>query len=287
MYEYYIEGNWTYFDRVGSEHFEAWPLVNTHHDRTTLAHQALSHFTSLIRGSLSEPASRFVDHCMKKHVAACREESYLEWLYGNRDDGTLAALQRSTFDLIGLFISRFEMWKPGRLLRWVDSPTKLEDLTLFHDEFPELRDLYQQAFEIICKTLRYPIAAQNTIKHHDPDDFGDVHPAVSVVPLKLRPPNLKQFQKFSNARKVAYVALVPSWAAAAERLENDVRNPIGHATARHDLRTGRVVSDVNKTGLSYLEFVAKVFDMFELLCVALSVVKAVRVDSSLDLRRAR
>lgn len=224
---------------------------------------------------------------MKKHVAACREESYLEWLYGNRDDGTLAALQRSTFDLIGLFISRFEMWKPGRLLRWVDSPTKLEDLTLFHDEFPELRDLYQQAFEIICKTLRYPIAAQNTIKHHDPDDFGDVHPAVSVVPLKLRPPNLKQFQKFSNARKVAYVALVPSWAAAAERLENDVRNPIGHATARHDLRTGRVVSDVNKTGLSYLEFVAKVFDMFELLCVALSVVKAVRVDSSLDLRRAR
>ena len=179
------------------------------------------------------------------------------------------------------------MWRSGRLPRWVDPPSKLDELTLFRDEFPEMRDLYQQAFEVVCKTLRYPIAAQNVVKRHNPDAFGDEHPGITVVPERARPSTLRQFDRLSNAHKIAYVALVPRWARMAGVLDSRVRNTIGHASARHDLRSGRVVSNADPDGLTYLEFLGKVFDMFEMLCVALQITRTARVASSRDFRSQR
>jgi hypothetical protein len=285
LFEYYLAEDWPNFDRVGSEGFEGWRRVATVHERTTAANQALGRFVALVTGTVSASTGTFFDSYLRKHTAALDEISYVERLRADRDAGTLATLQRSIFDLLDLFVNRFEMWKMGRLPRWVDPPTLLDDLTLFRDEFPEMRDLYQQAFELICKTLRYPIAAQNTVKRQNPDDFGDVHPDIADVPINKRPSNLNQFDRLANAHKVAYIALVPRWTAMAGVLENQVRNTIGHATVRHDLRTGRVVSDVDTTGVSYLDFLAKVFGMFELLGIALQAVRIARVTSSPDFQR--
>lgn len=283
LYEYYLDENWQNFDRVGSAFFRDWANVDTVHQRATLAHQALGRVVGLINGELSEPTAKFFSSYLRKHTAALEVSAYLTRLRSDRDAGTVTTLQRSIFDLIALYVSRFEMWKTGRMLRWVE-PGKFEELTLFRDEFPEMRDLYQQAFELICKTLRYPIAAQNTVKRQDPDDFGDLHP--DSVPERQRPTNLKKFQGLPNAYKAAYIALVPQWADMAGVLENKVRNTIGHASVRHDLRTGRVISDADPVGLSYLEFLAKVLDMFELLIISLQVVRTARVASSPDFRGA-
>ena len=281
LYEYYLDENWDNFDRVGAEFFDDWRNVETVHERATAVHQALGSVLALINGELSEPTSKFFSSYLRKHTAALEVPDYLARLRNDRDAGTLTTLQRSIFDLIALFVSRLEMWKIGRMLRWVE-PERFEELTLFRDEFPEMRDLYQQAFELVCKTLRYPIAAQNTVKRQDPDNFGDVHP--DAVPVRQRPSNLNKFQQLANAYKAAYVAVVPQWADVAGVLENKVRNSIGHASVRHDLRTGRVVSDIDPEGLSYLEFLAKVLDMFELLIISLQIVRTARVASSPDFR---
>ncbi|MEU4674551.1 hypothetical protein AB0F91_42995 [Amycolatopsis sp. NPDC023774] len=56
----------------------------------------------------------------------------------------------------------------------------------------------------------------------------------------------------------------------AVRSEVIITNPataelIGHATAHHDLQTGRVVSDEDSTGMTYLEFLSEALGIFEAL----------------------
>ncbi len=285
IFQYYLAEDWVNFDRAGRDVFSDWQSVSTTHQRTTLASQAVGTHLSLVAGNMSEPAARFIDSYLRKHTAAIEQATYVEFMRAEGDAGELVALQRSIFELIGLYIERYEMWRSGRLVRWVEPLTRLDDLTLFRDEFPEMRDLYQQAFEVICKTLKYLVASQNVVKRGDPNSFGDEHPDVAIVPERKRPSSLRQFDRLSSAYKIAYVALVPRWAAMSGVLDNKARNNIGHASARHDLRSGRVVSALDQNGVTYLDFLAKVFDMFELLAITLQVVRATRVTSSRDFRR--
>jgi hypothetical protein len=286
LFEYYLAENWANSDRAGRESFKDWPETITGQGLSTIPNQALRRFGTLVNGELSDPAVQFMGSYLRSYSAAIDRFRYKERPRSDRDFGTLVALQRSIFVLMGLFVGRFEMWKTGRLPRWIEEPWLLDDLTLFRDEFPEMPDLYQQAFEVVCKTLRYPIAVQNTVKRYNPDDFGDDNPDIAKVPLDKRPSNLNQFERLANAHTVACVALVPRWVGVAASLKSEASNTIVHATARFDLRTGRIVSAADSTGLSYLEFVAKVFDMFEPLYLALQIVRTARVTSSLDFQNA-
>lgn len=153
-------------------------------------------------------------------------------------------------------------------------------MRLARDEFGETRDLYQQAFEVLAKTLRYAVAAQNVVKRGDFNDFGEGHP--QLIPVKERPKSLKAFDKLSNAYKIAYVAQVSEWVTYAEMLDSRVRNTIGHASVRHDLRSGRVVSEKDPAGITYMAFIGGVYDLFDALSVSLQVLRTIRITSSSD-----
>ncbi|KUH35261.1 hypothetical protein ATE80_30280 [Streptomyces kanasensis] len=181
-----------------------------------------------------------------------------------------------------VFIEHHESWEMGLLERFFRPSDKsaFEELVLYRDEFSLVRDLYQQGFELACKCLWPLIAAQNSVKRGNPDDFGEVHP--DRVPEKQRPKNLDKFDKLPNAYKIAYVAQVPGWEPIESLLNNRRRNTIGHATAHHDLQTGRVVNDENPSGMTYLEFLSEVLGVFEALSTLAQVLRASRVASSPD-----
>ncbi len=82
------------------------------------------------------------------------------------------------------------------------------EASLFRDEFDVLRDLYQQGFETVCKTLRFAVAAQNTVKRRNPDEFGDQVP--DGLNLKKNPTSLNAYDKLPNAARVAYVRQIPA-----------------------------------------------------------------------------
>jgi hypothetical protein len=170
----------------------------------------------------------------------------------------------------------------GLLVRFIgpEQQAAFDELVLYRDEFSIVRDLYQQGFELACKCIWPLVAAQNTVKRGSPGDFGTDHPA--SVPESKRVRSLAQFDRLSNAHKIAYVIQVPGWDSLGTLLNNRSRNTIGHATAHHDLQTGRVVSDTNPGGMTYLDFLGQTLGVFDALATLAQVLRACRVASSPD-----
>lgn len=288
IYEYYLAQDWKHFDKVGQGAFPDWPAARTAHERATAAHQVIGIVTAMITDDEDQSTARYLARFHRKHLSALRSRTYVESLREDVSSGLIGALQRSVFDIIERYIAESESWHIGVLPRVMPEEKRpmLDDLTLHRDEFDVLRDLYQQGFEVVCKTLRYPVGAQNALKRGDPNDFGADVPVDASV--KANPKTLKKFDKeLVNANKLAYVRQVPGWEGFTAMLNNKTRNAIGHATARHDLRTGRIVSDKDPAGVQYLDLVGDVFGMFDALGATMQVLRAVQVAGSPDFDVAR
>ena len=277
LFEYYLDSNWAMFEKVAKTKLELDEVGTTRHERSTVAYQYLAVVTLGVVGQTGARGRKIIDRYSRKHLASIEKESYRTLL---RDrDSESRRLEREVFDALSHFIDNYPSWSMGRLVRLVEEGG-LDDLTLYRDEFTLVRDLYQQGFELACKCLWLLVAAQNTIKRGDPNLLGEAHP--ESVPAGKRAKTLTQFDKLPNAYKLAYAGLVPGWDSLSELLSNQRRNTIGHATARHDLRVGRVVSDKDPDGINYLEFLSEVFSVFEALASLMQALRLVRVAASPD-----
>lgn len=281
LFRYYLQGNDQMFTRIAKEKIGLEWEPTTRHERTTVAYQALGFVTTTITGTTGTSTEGILRRFTMKHKSAINRHD--KHLMSFRNRGQLAAAtERDLFTELDRFVEQHESWELGLLCRFVGPEAKaaLEELVLYRDEFSTVRDLYQQGFELACKCLWPLVAAQNTLKRGDPDDFGDVHP--ESVPTRQRPTSLKRFDELANAHKIAYVTQVPGWESFGEILNNRRRNTIGHATAHHDLRTGRVVSDKDPAGMTYLEFLGETLGVFEALSTLAQVFRTARVASSPD-----
>jgi hypothetical protein len=282
IYEYYLVEDWTLFDKAGAAAFGEWRAVSTTHERATMAHQAVGVVAAAITDDLTDAAVRYLDRFLRKHTRALQYGSYVSSAKADVASGLVPGLQRGVFDVMDRYVPRLDAWHMGVLRRVIpdDRLHMLDELTLFRDEFDVLRDFYQQGFETVCKTLRFAVAAQNTVKRHDPNDFGDEVP--EGLDPKRHPKSLNAYDKLPNAARIAYVSQIPGCERFSALLNNRTRNAIGHATARHDLRTGKIFSDKDPAGVQYLDLAADVFGMFDALATSLQVLRAVRVVASPD-----
>ena len=282
LFQYYLQDNRPMFLKMAMGTFGLEWEPGTAHERTSVAFQALAQVTTVMIGVTGNHSIKIMDRFANKYAAATKHVVHLQAM---RERGGLAtALERDVFTELSRFVNKFESWEMGRLTRFVKpaADSELESLVLYRNEFSIVRDLFQQGFELACKCLWPLVAAQNSVKRGDPHDFGDVHPPIDVVPVKSRPKNLGKFDKLSSAHKIAYVAQVPGWESFATMLDSKRRNTIGHATAHHELQTGRIVSDVDPVGITYLNFLGMTFDLFEALSVLTQVLRTARVASSPD-----
>ena len=280
LFIYFLNGNWQLFTKIASDNFGLEREPKTAHERTSIAYHALAVLNASIVGTTGSTSAKITSRFARKQSAALANRSHLVAL---RSRGSMSGqLERDVFAEISRFVDHHESWEMGRLVRFSDSgvTASFESLVLYRDEFSIVRDLYQQGFELACKCLWPLVAAQNSVKRNDPDSFGEDHPA--SVPVKKRARTLTQFDQLPNAHKIAYAAQVPGWESIAELLSNSHRNTIGHATAQHNLQTGRIVSDKDPNGMTYLEFLGLTFGVFEALTVLAQVLRAARVASSPD-----
>lgn len=281
-FEYYLQQNWELFDKIVTTKFELESVGQTAHERATIAYQAVGVAAVDIVGSSGDRSAKLFDRFGRKHVASLRYKPYVTVV---RERGAAShQIEHDMFRLIDHYMADYETWEMGKIVRYVDNDaqSKLDELVLFRDEFSSVRDLYQQGFEMACKCLWILVSAQNGAKRKDANAFGDDHPA--SVPEKARVNTLKQFDKLPNAHKISYAAQVPGWECLATFLNSGRRNTIGHATARHDLRSGRIVSDKDPVGISYVDFLGETFGVLETLTVLMQVLRAVRVASSPDFK---
>jgi hypothetical protein len=281
LYEYYLAEDWKHFDKAAADTYEDWKPVHTEHERATVANQAVGLFMAGVNGGSREATAQFVHRFGKKHTAALHNKAYRDELQALAKTGEIGSLQRQVFDEIGRFVESLPSWQMGILDRYVtdEARPELANLTLFRDEFDILRDRYQQSYELVCKVIKVALAAQNTVIRKDPNDFG---PVPAGVGIKASPTTLAKFDKMSTAYRLAYLRQVPKWEGFADLMNNKKRNAIGHASSRHDLRTGLVISDIDPNGVTYLDVCADVAGMFEALAVSLTILRWARIATSQD-----
>lgn len=284
-FEYYLQRNWGMFDKIVQSKFDLESVGQTSHQRTTIAYQSVAVATVSIVGQSGDRSAKLFSRFGRKHVAALQHMPYATVIRTRGADAV--QLEHDLFRVVEHFIGDYEAWEMGRLIRYVDANAAgvLDELVLFRDEFPLVRDLYQQGFEMACKCLWILVAAQNGTKRKDANAFGDDHPA--TLPENKRAKTLAQYDKLPNAYKIAYAAQVPGWECLSSFLNNGRRNTIGHATARHDLRSGRIVTDKDPDGITYIDFLGETFGVFEALVVLMQVLRAARVASSPDFFKQR
>lgn len=276
LFDYYLQERWDMFDRSSTAMGRP-PKDGTVEDRSNRAYSALAEVTANTVGHTGERGELLFERFGRKHLAATAYPPYLALLGAREQRGR--DMERDTFGAIKRFLEIEETWSMGRLPRFVreSAVPELEKLTLFRDEFALVRDVYQQGFEQAGKCLWLLIAAQNSVKRKDPNTFGE-HP--SAVSPKNQVSTLAQFDKLPNAFKIAYAAQVPGWGSVQTLLNSQRRNAIGHGSARHDLSTGRVVSEKDPAGVTYLDFLAETFGVFEILAALMQTIRAARVVSS-------
>lgn len=281
LFQYYLQGNTDMFARIAQRQLGLKWQPGTIHERTTVAYQAMGKATTVITGATGATSANLFGRFSRKHSAAIKRHRDHLVIFRHRGQSS-ASLERDVFTELNRFVEHHESWEMGLLGRFFGPGGKgsFDELVLYRDEFSVVRDLYQHGFELSCKCLWPLVAAQNSVKRGNPDNFGNVHP--DCVPEKQRPKNLDKFDKISNAYKIAYVAQVPGWESFASLLNNRRRNTIGHATAHHDLQTGRIFSDESPSGVTYLEFLSEVLGVFEALSTLAQVLRASRVASSPD-----
>jgi len=219
-----------------------------------------------------------------EHTAALREGSYRAYAKELFSSGQVLDLERRQLEELLNFVDHAESWRMGMLPRYMRPDVDLEalDWRVLRNEFPILRDLYIHGFETVCRGLGPLMAAQNTVKRKNPNDFGEVSPE-GRPNKKLPPPaSIAKFERLGNADKLAFVRAIPGISHLDTLLNGHLRNAIGHSSARHDLQTGRIVTDRMPQGITYLDFMAKVADVFEALMLIIQVTRFMRVASSPD-----
>lgn len=255
----------------------------TTHERASQLYTLVGATTTTLMDP-SDGGAVFLHRFGLKHTAALQRVSYRTYARETLSVGNLLEVERRQLEELIHFIDQAESWRMGMLPRYIRSDVDLEDLDwrVLRDEFALLRDLYVQGFETVCRGLAPLVAAQNVIKRCDPNDFGDVLPEGVHKRKGLPPASVSKYEKLSNADKLAYVKAIPGIAYLETLMDRSLRNAIGHSSARHDLHTGRIVTDKLPKGISYLDFMGKVADIFEALALIAQVTRAMRIASSPD-----
>lgn len=282
---YYMNSDVARFESAAKKTRLVLPKIGfaTTHERAS----QLYNLVGIASVGIMEPSptgTQFIRRLSMKHTAALRHDSYRRYARDLLASGRLLETERRQLEEVLLFIDHAEAWRIGMLPRYMRPDIDLEQLgwRVLRNEFSTLRDLYIHGFETVCRSLGPLVAAQNTIKRTNPDDFGDESPE-GRPNAKLSPPvSMARYEGLVNADKLCFVRAIPGISNIANLLDGRLRNAIGHSSARHDLLSGRIVADKLPDGLAYLDFVAKVADVFEALTLVTQVTRFMRVASSPD-----
>jgi hypothetical protein len=284
FYEYYLAEQWVLFDSSGRALYgEHWPDQPTPLQRESLAQTPF--MLLLLPTQVEEHGSHLFRRFSEAHLDGVAVPAYRAFAAEEVQAGRVRAEMRRTFDVIDSFLREDESWASG-VIRWsVDPSIDLSSLRLCRDEFPLLRDLYQQAFEATAKSLRYVVASINQAQRGSPTAFPAAAPAGVARPSAHPVRTFAKFDKLVTADKLAYVYADPEWQRwLSPLLDRQTRNAIGHNSVRHDLRKGFVVTDRGDS-IAYFDFVGKVYRMTYVLTVVTQVLRSFQVLGTGELSR--
>jgi hypothetical protein len=241
---YYIDRNWEGFDNEGCRIFEEeWPKPTKDLQRHDLFHKLLEMFLIPLCVDFHFPKMK-TEWCMLP-ISKHPPETLYNFITQCIESGELQTVQRDIFHCLEQYVENTGGLLPGLSVLLYDEKTRPNNLRLFRDDFPKLRDLYVATFETCHHLLRYPLAVVNIQERNSADDFGID-----------RKKSLRAFDKLTNVKKAEYLDCLPAWQAAwSVVLDRRLRNLISHRAIRHDLPSGNLISPDEE--IPYPDFVSK------------------------------
>ncbi|MGC9670841.1 hypothetical protein ACNTMW_30370 [Planosporangium sp. 12N6] len=280
--EYYLDGTsenyWSYLERE-------FPNIADIQPRSALTMHATAHhlwtlwLLAFAAGPWpsAEQESKSLTTMTLVHARAMAAPSYGDLVKRLETTGKLAHIDRGLLNATKAMVATAPAWRSGAVRLGIAQSEigSLSRLLLPQDEFPPLRDAYQQTFEAVCKSLSLLVASLNAEQNGDVSDFtGRSYTDTNGTTKSVN--TLASYERLSNANKLAVIRADSRLAAMLDALDNRTRNAIGHASAHHDLRSGLVINDKGDQE-SYFDFVAKVYRLTVPLMAAVGVVRGCRV----------
>jgi len=173
-----------------------------------------------------------------------------------RTSGRLAQLWRAGAELRGRYAELFSGL--GAILQlqiWKDPLVDMNDVVMHDKRFADLRPLYVDAFEHMCRLSAVAMAAEGIIAHGSTD-----------VPTKKGSMTIWKYEEMRNANKAAHVQKT-ALAGLAGRMDTRLRNGVGHFQARYEFSSDSVVCvktsgpSVSTWSLPYAEFCRRLVEM--------------------------
>lgn len=272
---HYTERRWDGFDRTGQLIFEEkWvpPIKNWH--RHDLIHRSLDLMTAPLWTDDHYPEmKRSWMETWSIGADVPKGTDLLVKVFANKvaADGQLARLQSDIFHCLELYINNrssilpalaISMYPPG-----IDHA--IEELQLFRDDFPALRDLYIATFETCHHAIHYVLAPVNAAQRGNVEDFGD-----GTI-------GFDKFKRKVNAQKAEYLSNIPDWKNRWNYIfDRQLRNKIGHHAIRHDLSSGSLVIEGKQT-IPYVKFVLATFNLISGILIVANVLKTLAIVDSM------
>jgi hypothetical protein len=163
--------------------------------------------------------------------------SFVAWACSTEAADTVSDIQGALFEQLRAFVRIWESWGPVLVVRWTEPSKKplLEQLRVYRDDFEVLRDAYVQTYETCCRALPLAMALMNADVRGDPNTFGPVPLKILQGNAKAKAPtSLSAYSDLPNANKIHWLQDWPAWRTQLPALLNkEIRNAIGHASARY------------------------------------------------------
>jgi len=267
LFRYYIDRNWTMFDKGIGQYIPKESLSKAWH-RHDAMHRLLDIFTVHIWAKDTYPKMKkewnefFIPKGQYKDLIISFSQKI-------EKDAEIIHLQEHLFDCLVTYVQEHDAILPGFIAESYPKPLEqYGDLRILRDDFPVLRDIYVQTFETCHKAIPIIVEMVNVVKRGAPEKY--------TVPkgIKSKPNKRTQFQKYTSSDKTKYLFELPVWNDAWSLcLDRSLRNHIGHREIRHDLQSGSLTSSKNKA-IPYIEFLAKTH---RLLYPILAILNAIKI----------
>jgi hypothetical protein len=140
---------------------------------------------------------------------------------------------------------------------WKKDQQDFTKFTLSDKRFDELRQLFIDEFETLCRLMMIAVGVEAII-----------HNKGLAVPTKKRTMNLDEFDALPNANKISFIKAYPIEDLFVPVLDTSFRNSIGHHSAHYEAHTDEVVVYASRRPgtvtrrLRYTEFADKVLSEF-------------------------
>ncbi len=250
---HFERGNWELFDKESPSQQDGAVTPRRRLVDLYNAYSAgFSKFTLTSQGNRNRILQRI------EYAKTCSSDLVNDLAMHYLDSGRIVSLWKEIFSVRRCFVNSYQFVQPLLQVHyWREEYKGNADVTLSDKRFNELRQLYIDAFEALCRLLVLAIGFEIVIHHRRLE-----------VPAKRASMPLDQFEQLPNAGKRDHIAKYPIEDLFMPIIDTDFRNGIGHNAAHYEHEADCIVLYNTKDAgqvkrvVTYTEFCEKVLALF-------------------------